>query len=73
TEKPMITSGLRLGSPAGTTRGFAEPEFRQIGQWISQVVDGLAANGEDGNAELEARVRTEVQTLCDRFPIYQGM
>ncbi|MEM6595141.1 MAG: serine hydroxymethyltransferase [Pseudomonadota bacterium] len=73
TEKPMITSGLRLGSPAGTTRGFAEPEFRQIGQWISQVVDGLAANGENGNAELEARVRTEVQTLCDRFPIYQGM
>jgi glycine hydroxymethyltransferase len=50
-EKPTITSGVRLGTPAGTTRGFGEPEFRQIGQWITEVVDGLAAqNGEDGNA-----------------------
>ena len=48
-EKPMVTSGIRLGSPAGTTRGFAEAEFAQIGQLIVEVVDGLAANGEDGN------------------------
>ena len=73
TEKPTITSGIRLGSPAGTTRGFGEPEFRQIADWIVEVVDGLAANGEDGNAEVEAKVRAEVQALCDRFPIYPGL
>ena len=73
TEKPMITSGLRLGSPAGTTRGFAEPEFRQIGQWICEVVDGLAANGEEGNAATETRIREDVKALCDKFPIYQGI
>jgi glycine hydroxymethyltransferase len=70
TEKPTITSGIRLGSPAGTTRGFGEPEFRQIADWIVQVVDGLAAHGEDGNAEIEARVQTEVLELCKRFPVY---
>jgi glycine hydroxymethyltransferase len=70
TEKPTITSGIRLGSPAGTTRGFGEPEFRQIGDWITEVVDGLAANGEDGNTEVEAKVRAEVEALCARFPIY---
>ncbi|WP_227284016.1 serine hydroxymethyltransferase [Boseongicola sp. H5] len=70
TEKPTITSGIRLGSPAGTTRGFGEPEFRQIADWIVQVVDGLAANGEDGNAGTEARVRDEVLEMCGRFPIY---
>ena len=69
-EKPTVTSGIRLGSPAGTTRGFGEAEFRQIADWIIEVVDGLAANGADGNAEVEAKVRGEVQTLCDRFPIY---
>lgn len=69
-EKPFVTSGIRLGAPAGTTRGFAEPEFRQIADWIVKVVDGLAANGEDGNAEIEAEVRAEVATLCKRFPIY---
>ncbi|WP_121063096.1 serine hydroxymethyltransferase [Chachezhania antarctica] len=69
-EKPFVTSGIRLGAPAGTTRGFAEPEFRQISDWIVQVVDGLAANGEDGNADVEATVRAEVATLCKRFPIY---
>ena len=73
TEKPMITSGLRLGSPAGTTRGFAEPEFRQIGQWICEVVDGLAANGEEGNAATETRIREDVKALCDKFPIYTGI
>ncbi|MDJ0826022.1 MAG: serine hydroxymethyltransferase [Rhodobacter sp.] len=70
TEKPTITSGIRLGSPAGTTRGFGEPEFRQIADWIVQVVDGLAAHGEDGNAAVETRVKAEVLALCARFPIY---
>jgi len=73
TEKPTITSGIRLGSPAGTTRGFGEAEFRQIADWIVEVVDGLAANGEDGNAAVEEKVRTEVEALCDRFPIYPGL
>jgi glycine hydroxymethyltransferase len=72
-EKPTVTSGIRLGTPAGTTRGFGEAEFRQIARWIVEVVDGLAANGEDGNAAVEARVRAEVGTLCARFPIYPGM
>ncbi len=72
-EKPTITSGIRLGTPAGTTRGFGEPEFRQIGDWITEVVDGLAANGADGNAAVEAKVRGEVAELCGRFPIYPGL
>ena len=69
-EKPTITSGVRLGTPAGTTRGFGETEFRLIGQWIVEVVDGLAAHGEDGNADVEAAVKARVQALCTRFPIY---
>lgn len=69
-EKPFVTSGIRLGTPAGTTRGFAEPEFRQIADWIVEVVDGLAANGEEGNTEVEAKVRAEVEALCARFPLY---
>jgi len=73
TEKPMITSGVRLGTPAGTTRGFGEDEFRQIAQWITRVTDGLAANGEDGNGAVEEAVKGEVLELCRRFPIYQGM
>ena len=72
-EKPTITSGVRLGTPAGTTRGFTEVEFRQIGRWIVQVVDGLAAHGEDGNAAVEAEVRAGVEAMCERFPIYPGM
>ncbi|KKL67307.1 hypothetical protein LCGC14_2136260, partial [marine sediment metagenome] len=72
-EKPTVTSGVRLGTPAGTTRGFGEAEFRQIGQWITRVVDGLAANGADGNAEVEAAVKAEVDALCARFPIYSGL
>lgn len=72
-EKPFVTSGIRLGTPAGTTRGFGEAEFRQIARWIVEVVDGLAANGEDGNAEVEARVAAEVKALCARFPLYAGM
>lgn len=69
-EKPMITSGLRLGSPAGTTRGFSETEFRQIAGWIVEVVDGLARHGAEENGEVEDNVRSRVQTLCDAFPIY---
>ena len=69
-EKPAVTSGIRLGSPAGTTRGFGETEFRQIADWIIEVVDGLAANGEAGNAAVEAKVRSEVAKLCASFPIY---
>ncbi|MBT54083.1 MAG: serine hydroxymethyltransferase [Mameliella sp.] len=72
-EKPTVTSGIRLGSPAGTTRGFGEAEFRQIADWIIEVVDGLAANGEDGNAEVEAKVKAEVAALCARFPIYTDL
>ena len=72
-EKPMVTSGVRLGSPAGTTRGFGEAEFREIGRLIVEVVDGLAANGEDGNGAVEAAVKAKVKVLCDRFPIYPGM
>ncbi|PAU98330.1 serine hydroxymethyltransferase [Paracoccus salipaludis] len=72
-EKPTVTSGVRLGSPAGTTRGFGEEEFRQIGRWIVEVVDGLAANGPDDNAEVEARVAGEVKALCARFPLYEGL
>ncbi|MBV2358723.1 serine hydroxymethyltransferase [Thalassococcus sp. CAU 1522] len=72
-EKPTVTSGIRLGSPAGTTRGFAEAEFRQIADWIIEVVDGLAANGEDGNGAVEAKVKAEVEALCRRFPIYPNL
>ena len=73
TEKPTITSGVRLGTPAGTTRGFGDGEFRQIARWITEVVDGLAANGEEGNAAVEAKVKAEVETLCKQFPIYPNL
>ncbi len=69
-EKPMVTSGVRLGTPAGTTRGFGEEEFRQVGGLIARVLDGLTANGADANAQVENAVRKEVETLCGRFPIY---
>ncbi len=72
-EKPTVTSGIRLGSPAGTTRGFGETEFRQIADWIVEVVDGLAANGEDGNSNAEAKVKAEVADLCARFPLYPNL
>ncbi|MCE5973908.1 serine hydroxymethyltransferase [Sinirhodobacter sp. WL0062] len=72
-EKPTVTSGIRLGTPAGTTRGFGEAEFRQIGRMIIKVVDGLAANGEDNNDAVEAEVRKEVSELCAKFPLYPGM
>ncbi len=69
-EKPMVTSGIRLGSPAGTTRGFGVAEFQEVGRMIAEVLDGLAKNGEAGNAEVEAKVRAQAIALCDRFPIY---
>ncbi|MBP0049439.1 serine hydroxymethyltransferase [Marinobacterium sp. AK62] len=69
-EKPMVTSGIRLGTPAGTSRGFGEEEFRLIGNLIGDVLDGLAENPED-NSAVEARVRAEVKALCDRFPLYR--
>ena len=72
-EKPFVTSGVRLGTPAGTTRGFGEAEFRDIGRWIIEVVEGLAANGEEGNGAVEAAVRTKVAALCARFPLYPDL
>jgi glycine hydroxymethyltransferase len=69
-EKPMVTSGIRLGSPAGTTRGFGIAEFQQIGHMIAETLDGLAKNGEEGNAAVEAAVKAKAIALCDRFPIY---
>jgi glycine hydroxymethyltransferase len=67
---PFVTSGVRLGTPAGTTRGFTEAEFTQIGQLIAQVVDGMARNGDDGDGQVEQHVRGQVEALCGRFPIY---
>ena len=72
-EKPTVTSGIRLGTPAGTTRGFGEAEFREIADLIIEVVDGLAANGEEGNADVEASVRAKVADLCARFPLYPNL
>jgi glycine hydroxymethyltransferase len=69
---PFVTSGIRLGTPAGTTRGFGTQEFREIGRLIAQVVDGLARNGDEGDAQVEQAVRTRVEALCERFPIYEG-
>ena len=68
-EKPMVTSGIRLGTPAATTRGFGAEEFKQVGEMIGDVLDGLAANRED-NSVAEATAREKVAELCNRFPIY---
>ncbi len=70
-EKYTVTSGVRLGSPAGTTRGFGVAEFRQIGHLIADVLDGIARNGPEGDAQVEAQVRGKVRDLCARFPIYR--
>ena len=67
---PMKTSGIRVGSPAGTTRGFGVVEFREIGHMISDVLEGLRQKGEHGDAAVEAEVRLRVRELCSRFPIY---
>ena len=70
-EKPFVTSGIRLGTPAGTTRGFGVAEFREIGKLIVEVIDGLAnKNHEEGDPAIEAAVRDKVTALCRRFPIY---
>ncbi len=69
-QPPMVTSGVRLGTPAATTRGFGAAEWKQVGEWIVEIVDGLAANGAEGNAAVENAVRAKVEALCARFPIY---
>ena len=71
-EKPMVTSGVRLGTPAGTTRGFGEAEFREVGRLIGEVLDGLArANDAAANSAVEESVKARVLGLCQRFPIYR--
>ncbi|MDP6260205.1 MAG: serine hydroxymethyltransferase, partial [Rhodospirillales bacterium] len=70
-EKPFVTSGVRLGTPAGTTRGFGIAEFIQIGDLISEVLDGLAANPKD-NSTVEDEIRKQVEELCERFPVYRN-
>jgi len=69
-EKPTITSGIRLGSPAATSRGFGAGEFKEIANLILQVLDGLKVNGEDKNDGVEAAVKLRVKALTDAFPIY---
>lgn len=71
-EKPMVTSGVRLGTPAGTTRGFGVAEFQEVGRLIIEVLDGLA-DKPDGNPEVEQAVRAKVEALCKRFPIYADL
>jgi glycine hydroxymethyltransferase len=70
TQKPTVTSGIRLGSPAATSRGFGRAEFAKVGELIIETLDGLAANGESGNVAVEAKVRADVAELTRRFPIY---
>lgn len=70
-EKPFVTSGIRLGTPAGTTRGFGQAEFAEIGNLISEVLDGLkASNSDEGNAAVELAVKNKVIELTNRFPMY---
>ncbi|QQS12571.1 MAG: serine hydroxymethyltransferase [Rhodospirillales bacterium] len=70
-EKPAVTSGIRLGTPAGTTRGFGPAEFRQVGNLMADVLDGLSTNSPDGNRLVEEKVRAQALELCRRFPIYR--
>ncbi|MGO4572706.1 serine hydroxymethyltransferase [Microvirga sp. 2TAF3] len=70
-EKPAVTSGIRLGTPAATSRGFGINEFEGVGDWIARVLIGLAQNGEPGNTVTEKQVRQEVKVLCDQHPIYR--
>jgi len=71
-EKPTVTSGVRLGTPAGTTRGFGIAEFRQIGEMIAELLDALARSGVEEDAQTEERMREKVRRLVSRFPIYEG-
>jgi glycine hydroxymethyltransferase len=73
TRSPFVTSGVRLGTPAGTTRGFGEKEFRTIGKLIAEVVEGLSKNGPEGDAQVEESVRGRVAELCAAFPVYPGL
>jgi glycine hydroxymethyltransferase len=70
-EKPTVTSGIRLGTPAGTSRGFGIAEFRQVGELIAEVLDALSQKGVEADASVEAAVRDKVKRLISRFPIYQ--
>ena len=70
TASPMVTSGIRLGSPAATSRGFGTAEFEKIGELVASCLLGLAADGDEGNASIEAAIRAEVATLTKCFPIY---
>jgi glycine hydroxymethyltransferase len=70
TEKSTVTSGVRVGSPAATSRGFGQAEFRQTGEMMAEVLEGLARNGADKNGAVEAAVRRKVGALCARFPVY---
>jgi len=69
-EPPMVTSGVRLGTPAATTRGFGTAEWKLVGEYILEVLDGLKANDVDGNGDVETAVKAKVEALCARFPIY---
>ena len=70
-EKPFVTSGIRLGTPAGTTRGFGVAEFQEIGRLIVEVIDSVSGkNSEEGDSAVEAAVARKVMALCERFPIY---
>ncbi len=72
-EKPMVTSGVRLGTPAATTRGFGPTEWKLVGEYIIETLDGLSANGPEGNAAVEASVKKKVLMLCEQFPIYEDL
>ncbi len=71
-ESPMVTSGIRLGSQAATTRGFGLNEFQKVGELITKVIEGLSKNPDD-NSKIEAEVRDEVVSLCSSFPIYKHL
>ena len=70
TASPMITSGIRLGAPAATSRGFGVAEFKKVGELIAETLDGLSANGDSANAAVEVNVKAAVHELTERFPIY---
>ena len=69
-QKPFVTSGVRLGSPAATSRGFGVAEFKEVGALIADVLDGLKANGEENNGKVEESVKARAHALTGRFPIY---